>query len=121
MLFEDEDLWTNPFKRKENPDEKPTIQLIYYSGQLIGATSPYSLLFTAVDYTNLPQASDMQWYRNGAFVDPLPFIERNNDQLQKLYLLIRNLNANFEEFEENINLNRDGKGICLDLMDLRIF
>ncbi|MCB0853192.1 MAG: hypothetical protein KDD63_13285, partial [Bacteroidetes bacterium] len=109
MLFEDEDLWTNPFKRKENPDEKPTIQLIYYAGQLIGGTSPYSLVFTSVDYTGLPQASDMPWYRNGAFVDPIPFIERNNDQLQKLYLLIRNMNENFEEFERNINLNREGR------------
>ena len=109
MLFEDEDLWTNPGKRRENPDEKPTIQLIYYAGKLIGATSPYSLVFTAVDYTGLPQATDIPWYRNGSFVDPLPFIERNNDQLQKLYLLVRNINTNFEQYEAEVNLNRNGK------------
>lgn len=109
MLFEDEDLWTNPGKRRENPDEKPTIQLIYYAGKLIGATSPYSLVFTSVDYTGLPQATDIPWYRNGSFVDPLPFIERNNDQLQKLYLLVRNINTNFEQYEADVNLNRNGK------------
>lgn len=109
MLFEDEDLWTNPTKRKENPDEKPTTQLIYYAGKLIGATSPYSLVFTAVDYNGLSQIADMPWYRNGAFVDPLPFIERNKDQLQKLYLLIKNVNDHFEDYEREVNANRNNK------------
>ncbi|MDX2246886.1 MAG: hypothetical protein SF052_08940 [Bacteroidia bacterium] len=109
MLFEDEDLWTNPLKRKENPDEKPATQLIYYAGKLIGATSPYSLVFTSVDYTGLSQTADMPWYRNGSFVDPLPFIERNKDQLQKLYLLIKNINDHFEDFEREVNLNRGNK------------
>ena len=120
MLFEDKDLWTNPVALKSDPDTAPSIQLIYYQGQLIGATSPYSLLFTAVDYSNLSQTSEIDWYRNGAFVDPLPFLENNSDRLQKLYLLIKNINDHFEDFEKVVNVNRGDK-VILNFQGLKDF
>ncbi|MEM7655923.1 MAG: hypothetical protein AAF399_07330 [Bacteroidota bacterium] len=108
MLFEDADLWCDPDALAAEPKTKPFIQLIYYAGELIGATSPYSLLFTGVNYSDLSQVSDMTWYRDGAFTDPLPFL--NNDQKQKLYLLVRNIiDEHFMAFEKRINSNRKDK------------
>ena len=110
MLFEDRDLWTDPEKLANNQDELPAIQLIYYAGKLVGATSPYSLVFTAADYTGLPQTDDVPWYKEGAFVNPLKNKVLTNDQLQKLYLLVRNIiEVNFLEFEKNVNSNRNGR------------
>lgn len=109
MLFEDADLWCNPDQLAVHPDVKPFIQLIYYQDQLIGATSPYSLVFTAVDYRGLSGASEIEWYREGAFTDPLPFMASKNDRLQKLYLLLKNMNQHFEEYEGSINRNRGDK------------
>ncbi|GAB4402365.1 MAG: hypothetical protein OHK0039_00280 [Bacteroidia bacterium] len=109
MLFEDADLWCDPDRLASDPDTKPFTQIIYYGNkQPIGATSPYSLVFTGVDYSKLEGASDMTWYRNGAFTDPLPFL--NNDQKQKLYLLVRNIiDGHFIDFDNNVNRNRASK------------
>ncbi|RMG26507.1 MAG: hypothetical protein D6730_09015 [Bacteroidetes bacterium] len=121
MLFEDADLWCDPAKLATNPDEKPFIQLIYYAGKLIGGTSPYSLVFTAAEYGGLPQTSDMPWYKGGYFHDPVQMKVLTNDQLQKLYLLVRNIiETNFLEFEQHINSNRQGKA-PLDYNGLKEF
>lgn len=110
MLFEDADVWSDPDKLAINPDEKPFIQLIYYTGKLIGGTSPYSLVFTASEYSDLPQSGDMPWYKGGYFQDPVAMKVLSNNQLQKLYLLIRNMiETHFLEFEQRINRNRKGK------------
>lgn len=110
MLFEDFDLWCHPenLKKQLAEDDKPFTQLIYYRGRLVGAISPYSLVFTACDYTGLDGTGDIPWYRNGKFDDPLRF-ELTNDQIQKLYLLINNINESFYQFEERVNLNRKQK------------
>lgn len=110
MLFEDADLWCDPEKLAINPDEKPFIQLIYYAGKLIGGTSPYSLIFTASEYSGLTQTSDMPWYKGGFFQDPVNMKVLSNDQLQKLYLLVRNMiETHFLDFEQKVNSNRKGK------------
>jgi hypothetical protein len=120
MLFEDVDLWCNPDVWKTKREIRPFVQLIYYNNVLIGATSPYSLVFTAIDYNRLPSTSDVAWYRNGKFDDPLELGNLNNDQLQKLYLLVNNLVKKLPDFEKTLQSNRNGKE-ALSLSALFLF
>jgi len=117
MLLEDADFWTDQQKKQRNPDELPYIQLLRYNGQVIGGTSPFSVVFPAVEYGNLKHASDVLWYRNGKFEDPMKFLDK--DRTQKLYLFLKNINENFEEYEKNINLSRPNNK--LDLMGLKTY
>lgn len=108
MLFEDRDLWSNPEALSKDPDAQPFIQLIYYRDHLVGGTTPMTGVFTGVSYSNLgSDASDISWYRNGKFEDPTSYL--NPDQLQKVYLFVRNMNSNLEEFEKLINSHRGDK------------
>jgi hypothetical protein len=108
MLFEDKDVWSNQIALAKNPDEQPFIQLIYYRDQLVGGTSPLTGVFTGVNYSSLGEtASDISWYRNGKFEDPTRYL--TPQQLQKVYLFIRNLNNNIGNFETTINSQRNGK------------
>jgi len=108
MLFDDKDVWSNPDVLSKDPDAQPFIQLIYYRDQLVGGTTPLTGVFTGVGYSGLGNsASDISWYRNGKFEDPTKFL--TPDQLQKVYLFVKNMNANLEEFEQKINSNRGDK------------
>lgn len=108
MLFDDKDIWSNQEALKSNPDEQPYIHLIYYRDQLVGGTSPFTGVFTGVNYTSLGDtASDISWYRNGKFEDPTRYL--TPQQLQKVYLFIRNINSRLESFETAINSQRNGK------------
>ena len=108
MLFDDSDVWSNQDKLAKNPDTQPYIHLIYYREHLVGGTSPMTGVFTGVDYTNLgADASDVNWYRNGKFEDPTRFF--TTDQLQKVYLFIKNMNSNLDAFESKINSQRGQK------------
>lgn len=109
LLFEDRDLWCDPQVLKELKQEKPFIQLIYYKNVLIGATSPYTLVFTGINYTDFPDSSDVAWFRNGKLNDPLEFGNLNNDQIQKLFLLVNNLTKKLPAFQDEVNSNRQGK------------
>jgi hypothetical protein len=117
MLLDDVDIWTDQQKKQSNPDELPYIQLLKYNGQIIGGTSPFSIVFPGVEYGSLKHASDIPWYRNGKFEDPMRYLDK--DKLQKLYLFIKNVNGNFTEYEQNVNIARpDNK---LDLSGLKSF
>ena len=109
LLFDDIDLWCNPEQLAKNnkKDPKPFIQLIYYNDVLIGATSPYTLVFTAVDYTNL-SAGDIPWYRNGKFEDPLKF-DPSPDNLQRILIFTQNIKDCLIDFYKNLNQNREQK------------
>lgn len=112
MLFDDKDIWCNQLDLAKNPDAQPFIHLIYYRNQLVGGTSPLTGVFTGVNYTNLgDSASDINWYRNGKFEDPTRYL--TPQQLQKVYLFIKNLNQNLAQFESMINSYRNGKKHCL--------
>jgi hypothetical protein len=112
MLFEDADLWSNQDQLLLNSDEKPYIQLIYYRNQLIGATSPFSVFFTAVDYSKLKEVNDIKWYKKGRFEDPTKHL--TDDQLQKVFSVIINVISNLDVFEAKLNSARSGKE-ALDL------
>ena len=108
MLFDDKDIWSNQDKLSKNPDEQPYIQLIYYRNHLVGGTSPMTGIFTGVDYSDLgDDASDISWYRNGKFEDPTNYLSPG--QLQKVFLFVKNMNANLAEFETKVNSLRGKK------------
>ena len=107
MLFDDKDLWSNQAELQKNPDAKPYIQLIYYKGILVGGTSPFTGIFTGVNYDLKREASDINWYREGKFQDPTKMV--TGEQLQKVYLFVKNLCANVSEFETEINSCRGSK------------
>lgn len=117
MLLDDADIWTDQQKKQRNPDELPYIQLLRYNGQLIGGTSPFSIFFPAVEYNNLKHAGDIPWYRNGKFEDPMKYLDK--DKTQKLYLFLKNINGNFEKYENNINIARPNNR--LDLSGLKTY
>ncbi len=120
MLFQDLDLWCDPNALQQLKKEEPFIQLIHYNNILIGGTSPYTLAFSAVDYDNVPVSADIPWYRNGKFDDPLEYGNLNNDQIQKLYLLVTNLEKKLPQFEELLKVNRLDKE-PLSLTPLYVF
>ena len=116
MLFDDKDLWSNQEELSKNSDAQPYIHLIYYKGHLVGGTSPMTGVFTGVNYSKIETESDIGWYRNGKFEDPTKYF--TPDQLQKVYLFIKNLNANISTFEIKVNSQRDNKS-KLDLEGLK--
>ena len=106
MLFDEKDLWSD--QDDNDPDRQPYIHLIYYRDHLVGGTSPFTGVFTGVDYSTIGQdASDISWYREGKFEDPTRFL--TPDQLQKVYLFVKNMNGNIDAFEKKINSQRGGK------------
>lgn len=117
MLLDDTDFWTDQQKKQSNPDELPFVQLLRYNSQVIGGTSPFSIVFPAVEYIGMKHAGDIPWYRNGKFEDPMNYLDR--DKMQKLYLFLKNINGNFEEYESNINLSRPNNR--LDLSGLKTY
>lgn len=106
MLFNDKDIWSDQDALSKDPSVQPFIQLIYYKDQLIGGTSPLTGVFTGVDYSKLDGMSDISWYRNGKLEDPMRYLAP--DQIQKLYLFLRNMNSNLDVFEKKINQFRTG-------------
>ena len=106
MLFNDKDIWSDQDALSKDPSVQPFIQLIYYKDQLIGGTSPLTGVFTGVDYSKLEGMSDISWYRNGKLEDPMRYLAP--DQIQKLYLFLRNMNSNLDVFEKKINQFRTG-------------
>ena len=117
MLFEDNDIWSNQDELAKNPSVQPYIHLIYYRNHLVGGTSPLTGVFTGISYSNLgDDASDISWYRNGKFEDPTRFL--TPDQLQKVYLFMKNMNGNLEAFESKVNSQR-GQKPFIDLGGLK--
>lgn len=108
MLFSEQDVWSDQSALRNNQLVSPYIQLIYYRDKLVGATSPYTGVFTAIDYSSMnANQVGVTWYRNGKFVDPTPFLSPM--EMQKVYLFVHNVNNNLSAFESNINSARNGK------------
>ncbi len=113
MLFNDKDIWSNQDVLAQDPDAQPYIHLLYYKDQLIGGTSPLTGVFTGVNYSNLNGMNDISWYRNGKLEDPMPYL--SPEQLQKLYLFVKNMNGNLDAFENKVNqFRQDEQRINID-------
>lgn len=106
MLFDERDIWSNQDKLAQNKDELPFLHLIYYNKVLIGGTSPLTGVFTGVSY-DLGTTGDIPWYRNGKLEDPSKHL--NTDQLNKVYIFVRNLRSNIVDYERKINSCRAGR------------
>ncbi|MBQ2440839.1 MAG: hypothetical protein II502_01440, partial [Paludibacteraceae bacterium] len=109
MLFEDTDLWCSPKQLNTTKKQQPFVQIIYYNDVPVGATSPHTIFFTSVDNSSFVESPDVPWFRNGRLCDPLTFGNLNNDNIQKLYLLVNNFFNKIPDFEKEINQNREGK------------
>lgn len=113
MLFNDKDIWSNQDVLAKDPDAQPYIHLLYYKDQLIGGTSPLTGVFTGVNYSNLNGMDDISWYRNGKLEDPMPYL--SPEQLQKLYLFVKNMNGNLDAFENKVNqFRQDEQRVNID-------
>lgn len=103
MLFDEADLWCN----QSQLDTQPFIQLIYYKEHLVGATSPFTGFFSSVNYNLGNDALDISWYKNGKFEEPTRYL--NSQQLQKVYLFVKNVNSHLAHFDNMINSQRGAK------------
>lgn len=90
MLFHRKPLWC---LREEDTDELhrgiPFIEIIKYDGQVVGATSPESLLFTACSY-KIKETENRPWvdFKTGKFKDPLETCDLENTQTLQLYAYV---------------------------------
>lgn len=116
MLFDETPLWVYKNEKVENRDNPPCIQILYYKKNEgngfklipVAATSPYTFLFSSVNYDLLMAQREIPWIGNdGKFTDPLQANKLSLDEMQRLYsfLNIVSLNIIPSENDEN-NPNR---------------
>ena len=103
LLFERTSLWTE--HTGENGTKKPFINIIKYDNQVVGGTSPESLLFTAPSYS-IP--ANENYAPEGRFRDPIKY-GRNLDETKWLALyayvknLIEQLRTNFTAYYRDLD------------------
>ncbi|MCD8102654.1 MAG: hypothetical protein LUE26_08845 [Alistipes sp.] len=105
MLFEDKPYWIHT---KEQNRNNPKIQLLYYNNKLVGATSPFTIFFTGVNYGNIaPDCADIPWFdrEQGMFINPDESIKRDGENLQKLFIFVNNIIKNHEDYKQAITEN----------------
>ena len=119
MLFEQRAAWCLR-KRAQNEDLIPFINIIKIGDQVVGGTSPFTLLFTAPKYY-LEESADTPFIRDGKFTDPLKSgLEPN--QLLALYAYVDNIIAKCPQFtnyfipqgEKNSLVNLTKERDCLN-------
>lgn len=114
MLFHRKALWC--LKDTDTDEQRrgvPFIEIVKYDGQVVGATSPESLLFTSCSY-QVRQTENRPWvdYKTGKFKDPM----ENGDLDQAMTL---QLYAYIDYLVEGIN--HDGKSGVNGLADYYSF
>jgi hypothetical protein len=107
MLFESRYLWCDREDFEKNPQSPPTIQIIKYQDVVIGATSPYSLLFAAPQYDIKPNKSVAPFYRNGKFTNPLPYLDA--ESVQKLFVYVQHIKDQITTFAESLDIKNKRK------------
>lgn len=88
MLFNRRALWSEIDQTTGKVVSSPFIDVIKYKKQVVGGTSPESLLFTSPGYT----VTDDRFSKNGRFCDPLK-VDRPMDEenMRTLYAYVKNL------------------------------
>jgi hypothetical protein len=107
MLFESRYLWCDREDFEKNTQSPPTIQIIKYQDVVIGATSPYSLLFAAPQYDIKPNKSVAPFYRNGKFTNPLPYLDA--ESVQKLFVYVQHIKDQITTFAESLDIKNKRK------------
>ena len=114
MLFDDASLW----KYEKGGQDAPKIQLLYYRNgterQLVGATSPFSIFFTGMNY-QVHQDEERIYWVDKKFRDPLDtsfeiyykngeskYNDKHFGNLKKLYSFLTSVQANRKMYMEEL-------------------
>lgn len=125
MLFNELPLWT--LKCDGDISRNPAaIQILYFKKndgtgfnkyQAVGATSPYTLLFTSVNYSLLDARNDIPWIdSDGKFIDPTGMTEESGfkiEEAQRLYSFLAQLTS---AVSSGNNSSRDSRKYYLDYL-----
>ncbi|MBR3877858.1 MAG: hypothetical protein IKJ23_06720 [Bacteroidaceae bacterium] len=107
MLFENAPLW----KYEKGKLEHPKIQLLYYHNGdqrfVVGGTSPFSILFTGMNYRMPEDEQRIYWIEDGKFQDPADvkyetyykegetkYNDKHFNNLKKLYSFLNGVQKN---------------------------
>lgn len=120
MLFDETPLWVLKNEKVESKDNPPCIQLLYYKKNddggfkliPVAATSPYTFLFSSVNYNLLEAQREIPWIDNdGKFTDPLVSSRFTVNDMQRLYSFLEMIKSNIQPSENEAN---DSKKFYLD-------
>lgn len=96
MLFERKPLWCDQTLAK-NDEKIPFIDVIIFKGQVIGATSPDSFLFTSVGYKVAEKLPFIN-VNNGKLIDPL-LSDIQPEQLLTIHAFIQHIVNKIDQFQ----------------------
>ena len=113
MLFENEALW----KYEKGQLEKPKMQILYYHNGdqrfVVGGTSPFSILFSGMNYDMPVDEKRIYWIVDGKFQDPADvsfktyykegeakFNDKHFNNLKKLYSFLNGVQKNVSNYIE---------------------
>ena len=105
QLWEDQNQIGDPSRNK-----KPFIDIIYYNGQVVGGTSPESLIFTSPGYNFEGEYRNKVFIgeNNGKYTDPLNAQGKlNTEQLNKLYAYVNRLTQKITPFFAKYTKSKD--------------
>lgn len=100
MLFERKDLWCDQ-TLGANIDRVPFIDIISFKGQVIGATSPDTFLFTSVGY-KLSEKQPFVNVTNGKLIDPLKS-DLQPEQLLTIQAFVQHLFNRVDQFKNTFS------------------
>ena len=104
VLFERKPLWCDQ-GLSSNSEKIPFIDVISYKNEVVGGTSPDSLLFTSVSYQIREKASFVN-VGNGKFIDPLKS-DIQPLELNVLYGYVNRILNNLDKFRKNFDSVED--------------
>lgn len=100
MLFERKPLWCDQ-TLATNDEKIPFIDVITFKGQVIGATSPDSFLFTSVGY-KVPEKLTFINVNNGKLIDPL-LSDIQPEQLLTIHAFVQHIVNKIDQFKNTFN------------------
>jgi hypothetical protein len=100
MLFERKPLWCDQ-TLSQNQERIPFIDVVSFKGEVIGATSPDSFLFTSVGY-KLSEKLPFVNINNGKLLDPLKS-DLLPEQLYVLHSFVQNVVNKIDNFKSSFN------------------
>lgn len=113
MLFEETPLWVHRCMKVDIKDNPPYIQILYYKKKQDGnefkripvaATSPYTFLFSSVNYNLLEAQREIPWIDNdGKFSDPLSCPDLKLEDMQRLYSFLAMIKSNVRPGDNQLN------------------
>jgi hypothetical protein len=101
MLFDKQQLWEDQTKISDaNRIKKPFIDLVYFEGNLVGATSPESLCFTSPSY-KLEAKYPFVNEQSNKFTDPISTDKLTQEQFDILYSYVKLIKSKLPSFYRN--------------------